>query len=327
MRKRSIIGSLAESIAKIPRPSFRGRHDREIPDCSTVHGDVSLSFNMMKTLLRSVLVIICLLLTRCLPEPLEVKGVPTVKPQMVVTSQYIPNEGLLILLTRSFGALDADDDSDPEALLAQIAVIDAVVMVSTELQTDTLINLENGFYAGSNLSWQAGQAVHLVVSSASMGNATAQTQVQSFIDFDSLEAELSFNGFDDTLVQVTYTALDPPGVDQYVITVQRIRQEQLLRDLLDSNAFIKLQDDAAFDGEPFGETFRAFPRNYQPGDTVAITLSRVSADYFEYLQLRQDTRFGWAQFLGEPVNYSSNIQGGLGYFNLNQPAVRFVVLE
>jgi hypothetical protein len=274
-----------------------------------------------------VLGLVLLLVASCLPDPLEVKGVPTIKPKIVVSTQYIPNEGLVVLLTKSFGALEADDDSDPQALLAQIAVADARVVLSNNTQTDTLVNLLNGFYGDVDLSWQPGDVITLNIESPSMGNVTAQTEVQKFIDFDALEAKLAFNGFDDTLVQVTYSAIDPPGQDHYVLTVQRIRQAQLLDDLLDSNAFIKLKDDLDFDGQEFGETFRAFPRNYQPGDTVAITLSRISASYYQYLQVRQDNRFRWTQFLGEPVNYPTNVQGGLGYFNLNQPAVRLVVLE
>ena len=66
----------------------------------------------------------------CLPEPLDVKGLPVVKPQIVVSTQIIPDQSVIVLLTKTFGALDASDDSDPEALLDQIAVNDATVTIT-----------------------------------------------------------------------------------------------------------------------------------------------------------------------------------------------------
>jgi hypothetical protein len=281
----------------------------------------------MKRLLYILITLSVAFMVSCLPEPLEVKGIPKLKPKIVVSSHLVPNEGLVVMLTKSFGALEADDDSDPEELLDQIAVTDAIVIVKSPNRTDTLTNLQTGFYGAVEIPFTTGDKVDLIIVSETLGTVYAQTEVQKFVDFETIEADLSFNGFDDTLVQITYEAFDPPGSDQYLITVQRIRQQSILENLLDSYAFVKLQTDEAFDGKKFGETFRAFPRNYQPGDTVAVTLSRVSEEYFEYLTLRRDNRFSWTQFLGEPVNYGTNVQGGLGYFNLNQPAVRLFVLE
>src|SRR5688500_11436031 len=70
------------------------------------------------------------IISSCLPEPLDVKGIPVVKPQIVVSTQIIPNQSLVVLLTKTFGALDASNDSDPEELLKQIAIDDAVVTIA-----------------------------------------------------------------------------------------------------------------------------------------------------------------------------------------------------
>src|SRR3990170_7404578 len=66
----------------------------------------------------------------CLPEPLDVQGIPVVKPQIVVSTQIIPDQSVVVLLTKTFGALDASDDSDLEELLKQIAVDDASVTIT-----------------------------------------------------------------------------------------------------------------------------------------------------------------------------------------------------
>ena len=267
------------------------------------------------------------LVTSCLPDPLEVENIPIIKPKIVVSTHLVPNESLLVLLAKSFSALDADDDSDPELVLQQIAVTDAIVLLKGPTQADTLQNFNNGFYGGVEINFVEGDVYELTAVSETLGTVTSQTVVQKFIDFETIQADLAFNGFDDTLVQVTYTAIDPPGKNQYVFTVQRIRSENITNNLLDPNAFTRLLTDAGFDGQEFGETFRSWPRNYQPGDTVAITMTNISEEYYDFLQLREDNRYSFTQFLGEPVNYGTNVKNGFGFFNLNQPAVKIIVLE
>ena len=267
------------------------------------------------------------MLVRCIPDPLEVKGIPKLKPQIVVSTQIIPNQSLVVLLTKSFGALDATDDSDPQQLISQIAIADAIVLIKGPARTDTLLNLENGFYGGIAIPFQAGDWYELDVNSETLGKVKATAQVKERVAFKEVLAKLSPNGFDDTLVQVTYNALDPKGKNQYMINVQRIRGNNLLQNILNPRAFMKLTSDESFDGTLFGDSFRAFPRNYKPGDTVAVSLANISEDYYRFLTLRQDNRFSLVEFLGEPINYPSNVEGGKGFFNLYLPDVRLFFLE
>ncbi|MEQ9592814.1 MAG: hypothetical protein RLN86_09460, partial [Cyclobacteriaceae bacterium] len=64
-----------------------------------------------------------------------------------------------------------------------------------------------------------------------------------------------------------------------------------------------------------------------PGDTVLIQLANVDKGYHDFLQVRKDSRFNFSDFLGEPVNYPTNVVGGLGWFTLHFPDVRVVVLD
>ncbi len=45
------------------------------------------------------------------------------------------------------------------------------------------------------------------------------------------------------------------------------------------------------------------------------------------MELRQDNRFSLVEFLGEPINYPTNVVGGKGFFNLYIPDIRTFVLE
>jgi hypothetical protein len=266
-------------------------------------------------------------ITACLPDPLEVDGIPTVKPQIVVSSQIIPNESLVILLTKSFGALDASDDSDPQALLDQIAVTDAVVTISYQNEIDTLLPLGNGFYGGIQIPFVPDVDYTLDVDSESLGKVTSTTQVKPQVSFTGLEAELYYDNFDDTLAVVTYSLTDPPEKNWYMLNVLEVEQEDLRENILNPRDFIVLKDDAEFGEKDFTETFTVVPRDFSDGDTIAVYLSNISKEYYDFIQLRLDNRFSLVEFISEPLNYPSNVRGGKGYFNLYVPDIRLLVLE
>jgi len=263
----------------------------------------------------------------CLPEPLSIDGLPVVKPEIVVSTQMIPDRSLVVLLTKTFGALDASDDSDPAELLQEIAVDDAVVIISGANGADTLVNLGSGFYGDVIIPFEAGEEYSLYANSASLGEITATTTARQQIQFEDIEASLYTNGYGDTLAEVTHTFLDPPGKNWYMLNVQEVEREDLVENLLNPNSFMRLHDDVEFEGNELAETFRVFPRDYHPGDTIAVSLSNISSDYYDFLKLREDNRFSFVQYLSEPVNYPSNVNGGKGFFNLYIPDVKFFVLE
>lgn len=266
--------------------------------------------------------------TACIPEPLEVKNIPQIKPEIVVSTQIIPDEAMVVLLTKTFGALDASDDSDPQQLLDQIAVNDATVAIDGPDGIDTLLFLGNGVYGGIELELVEGGIYILRVKSESLGEVRATTTVKPQILFEEIEAELYFTGFDDTLAQITYQISDPVGKNHYMINVQQINiDDRIAERLLNPRAFIELLDDEKFEGEKFRDTFRAFPRDYSTGDTVAVLLSNISEDYYNFLKIRRDTRYSFVEFISEPVNYPTNVEGGRGFFNLYIPDARFFRME
>ncbi|HEY0651486.1 MAG TPA: DUF4249 domain-containing protein [Chryseosolibacter sp.] len=263
----------------------------------------------------------------CLPDPLEVKDIPKVKPEIVVSSQIIPNQGLLVLLTRTIGALDASNQSDPEELISQIAVTDADVFIEGADGVYQLDSLGDGLYGGIAIPFVAGEQYTLKVRSTTLGEVEATTTVLPQITFEDVDAKLYYNNFDDTLAEVSYTLNDPVVANYYMINVQEVEREDFVENLINPRAFTTLVDDKAFNGGTYNETFRVFPRDYQPGDTIAVSLSNISDEYYAFIKLRLDNRFSFVEFLGEPTNYPSNVIGGRGFFNLYLPDVRVFVLE
>src|SRR5688572_26321631 len=118
-----------------------------------------------KHIVSCVLPLLIFIAGGCLPDPLDVDGIPVVKPQIVVSTQIIPDQSLVVLLTKTFGALDASDDSDPEALLDQIAIDDAIVTITGPKGDYELEPLENGLYGGLIIPFEAGEEYELKVNS------------------------------------------------------------------------------------------------------------------------------------------------------------------
>lgn len=263
----------------------------------------------------------------CLPDPLEVKNIPAPQPEIVVSSQLLRGESLVVLLTRTIGALDASDNSDPEALIDQIAVNDATVVIQGPVSIDTLLFLEYGLYGGVDIDFLPGDMYSLYVNSASLGEVTATTTVQEQVQFDSFSASLYYNAFNDTLAQITYSINDPPAKNYYMLNVQEVEREDVIENIINPGAFTRLVNDADFQGTTYSEEFRVFPRDYQPGDTIAVSLTNISEEYYTFMKLRMDNRLSLVQFLGEPVNYPSNVNGGKGFFNLFMPDIRFFVFR
>lgn len=264
-------------------------------------------------------------ITSCVPDSLEVKGIPVVKPQIVVSTQIIPDQSLVVLLTKTFGALDISEDSDPQAVLDQIAVEDATVTITGNGTEYTLAPLGNGFYGGTLIEFVEGEVYDLLVDSESLGEVTATTTVQRQVGFENIKAELYFTGYDDSLAQITYSFNDPEEKNWYMLNVMEVEVDEIQEDLLNPYLFTRLLEDTQFNGRKYTETFRVFPQDFETGDTIAVYLSNISASYYDFMQLRLDNRFSFIQFLSEPVNYPSNVKGGKGFFNLYIPDIRFFV--
>src|SRR5690606_10171857 len=258
----------------------------------------------------------------CLPDPLEVRNIPALKPEIVVNTQIIPDESLVVFLTKTFGALEASDDSDPFELVDAIAVNDATVILDGPTSSDTLLFLGAGIYGGLTLSLNAGETYTLRVISPSMGTVRATTTVTPRVEFESLSLKRYFNGYDDTLMQVSYSINDPEDRNFYMINVQRLTlRDDLAERLLNPYVYTRVIDDAEYNGMVITDTLHATPRDYAPGDTVAVFLSNIQESYYNFIKLRLDNRVGFMEFVSEPVNYPTNVEGGRGFFNLHLPDV------
>lgn len=278
-------------------------------------------------LTSKVLLVATMLLNSCMPEPLEVENVPGIKPQIVVSSQVMSDTVLAVILTRTISALDANDDSDPQALASVIAITDAKVTLTVNNKDYVLPHVQDGAYEGKYITLKPGDVCDLKVESPSLGEVSATTVVQPPIYFDSVRAEAYFNGYYDFLAEVTYSLKDPPVENFYMINVQGAKRDVMIQNIMNPDAYTKLFEDKIFNGQDYSEVFRAAPQDFVPGDSVAVSLANVSQEYYQFLKLRMENKLGLVEMLSEPINYPTNIKGGRGFFNLHLPDVRVMVLE
>jgi uncharacterized membrane protein len=262
----------------------------------------------------------------CTPDPLDVHDIPALDQKIVVSSQMIPGQAVAVLLTKSIGALDASDNSDPLALLRQIIIADADVRIANNGTSYPLTYLGNGLYGAVSIPLVAGQQYTLYVNSPEYGAVTATTIVKPLVSFEDVSAVISISGRD-TLADVSYSFHDETGRNWYMVNAQHITREDLEERVLNPRITTKMIDDQSFDGGTKQDQFKILFDEVKPGDTLAVMLSNIDEDYYNFMKLREDTRFGLAAAIGEPINYPSNVKGGLGFFNLYVPDVRVFTLD
>ncbi len=265
------------------------------------------------------------LMTGCIPDPLPVSNIVKPETKVVVSSQIVPGIGLVVFATKSVGALEAGNNSDPEVLLQQIAITNATVSLSHKGATQSFQNLGNGLYGSPNASFSAGDEYTLKVTTTDLGTVNAATKVPQRVPFASVDVKPYRVGYD-SLLQVDYSLNDPPGKNFYMISVQKFSQKQDLQSIINPRLFLHLTDDTEFDGKLYQNSFRTLFRSFSKGDSVSVMLASVAEDYYKFLKLRND-RFRFSEFSSEPLNYPSNVQGGYGYFNLHVPDARIFVVE
>ncbi len=262
----------------------------------------------------------------CTPDPLDVHDIPGLDQKIVVSSQMIPGQAVAVLLTKSMGALDASGDSDPRDLLAQIMIENAEVSITNNGTSYLLSYLGNGLYGAVSIPLVAGQQYTLHVDSPELGVVTATTTVKPLINFEDVSAVISISGRD-TLADVSYSFDDEAGRNWYMINAQHITREDFEERVLNPRVTTKMVDDVSFEGQRKQDNFKILFDEVKPGDTLAVMLSNIGEDYYNFMKLREDTRFGLAAAIGEPINYPTNVKGGLGFFNLYVPDVRLFTLD
>jgi hypothetical protein len=264
-----------------------------------------------------------MLMSACLPDPLEVEEVPLPEEQVVIGSQLIPDQFIAISLSKNFTALEAGPDSDLDDLIADLLVSEVDLSISVEGKDYAMLELVSGIYGINELPQEPGTRYTLTfINPINQDSTIAETVALPNIGFSSLNPVLDYTEFD-SLLRVQFSIEDPPGPNWYMVNAQSIGTSIDIS----RRPFTQLYTDEGVDGEIIEDQFTVLFRDFTEEDTVLISLANISEEYFEFLELRDNQAFLLLDGLGEPVNYSTNVTNGLGFFNVHIPDIRIFLLN
>lgn len=275
---------------------------------------------------------ILLLLTSCLPEPIETE-IEQAESKIVVSSQVIPGNFMLVTVSRSFSALEGSYGADlDQEDLDQFLVKDAIVVLSYANRVDTLINSPDapGVYASLLRLEDANQTFELYVyDPKTKESVTANSTMLDRVNLETVTATTSIAPLiDDTIYTMNYTFTDPPEDNWYVVNVFDPNNLQVSFNFLGNESdqvYTQLVSDQSYDGSTI--EFSSEIIGYDFKDTVTVMFSNISESYFRFLDARQRGGGIISSVTGEPINHPTNVQGGYGYFNTHNPSLTQVILD
>jgi len=273
-----------------------------------------------------------LLLTSCLPEPIETE-IEQAESKIVVSSQVIPGNFMLVTVSRSFSALEGSYGSDlDQEDLDQFLVKDAIVVLSYADRVDTLVNSPDapGVYASLLRLEEANQSFELYVyDPKTKESVTARSTMLDRVNLETVTATTSIAPLiDDTIYTMKYSFTDPPEDNWYVVNVFDPNNLQVNFNFLgneNDQVYTQLVSDKSYDGSTI--EFSSEIIGYDFNDTVTVMFSNISESYFRFLDARQRGGGIISSVTGEPINHPTNVQGGYGYFNTHNPSLTQVVLD
>lgn len=276
---------------------------------------------------KTILICTIGILAACSTKPLEVT-IPQQESKTVVFSQVVPNRVMIIALTKSFGALDfqEEEDSLTENFLNNFLEDSATVTVSYNGNTDTLFRVEKGLYASINTIQYTNSLYELRIINSRGETVTSASNMLPQINFDSIRP-IVYRGADtSTSIHFSFTD-DPLAENFYMINYYK---KNLVSGGLDINSIFNngennlIRTDIVSDiefGEVFTDSVRFGSESLLANDTIAVSLSNISKEYYQFLDQRARSENIFTEITREPITYPTNVVNGYGFFNTHFPDV------
>ncbi len=267
------------------------------------------------------LLVLAIAFGACRPKPIDINVDPA-PSKLVVFSHAVPNNVMIISLTKSFSLLENISEDQYDEML----VSGATVQVNVDGQNYDFYELSPGFYASFTS----------LISNAKSFKLSVNHQGETVSATTSTAAPVSFFNFQpsvdktptDTTVRIQMSFQDIPNeANFYMINVYKKNADSTSFDGVNyfengNNALAEtiLISDLEFNGN-YDENIK-FDNLYHE-DSIAVTLSNISEQYYNYLVLRNESGSVFTQLNLEPLNYPTNVENGYGFFNAHIPDVKF----
>ncbi|MDX1908070.1 MAG: DUF4249 domain-containing protein [Bacteroidia bacterium] len=278
-------------------------------------------------------------LSSCVPEPVLIE-IPQAESRLVVASQLLPGNFLLVNVSRSIGALEYSQqqtDTLSDDILSRLLLDSALVVLTWPGGSDTLIELGAGTWISLATQLEVGVTYDLTVVDSLTGQTVrASASPLPIVPWDSVAYRYVYDTIQfggsfsvDTSVALHIQFTDPAADNYYLINNYRVRipdSSALGQVVGTDNQQVTFLSDQLFKSPVYRDTL-IYP-GFGPGDTLAVTLSNISQLYYDFLTVRQRSGTNILSILlKEPVSYPSNVEGGYGIFALQLPDVRVLILR
>lgn len=278
----------------------------------------------MKT--RIYIMLLLILVVSCKPKSLEIEDIGQAEQKLSVSTFLIPGNRLMIGVTKSFDALEDVSGIPPAELLQNQVVDEAEVTLHVRDEVYNMQLHSSGVYLLEDFNRYTNETYTLIVQDKQTGLAiSAQTQLKEKVEFNYVKLGSKQIG-KDSVPEVTYNFYDLEGESYYMINVDIVLEHQTLSDEFEiKKPFTHLISDKGNEGKLLsGEFAVILDQEFKQDENVVITLSSISESYYKYLKAKKERDMG-VEFISEPFNLNSNIQGGYGYFNLIEPDIHIKV--
>ncbi|MBI1183322.1 DUF4249 family protein [bacterium] len=278
-------------------------------------------------------ILIIYLAVACLPEPLEI-DVPQAESKLVISSQVVPNNNIVIAVSRSFSALEGKGNKQSDADgLDKYLIEHALVVLSYAHISDTLSTspATPGVYFSKLKPEEPNELFSLFVHDSISGQeVTSQSTMLDKVSMQSvvLTAKPTESVLD-TVYNLSVRFEDPAGENWYALNIINPKKLGKTNDIFAVSgsevSYTLLISDKIYNSKQIN--FEAEIMGFQIPDTAVVMLSNISESYFRYLDARKRGGSILASITGEPVNHPSNVQNGYGYFNTYNPSIQQVIVS
>ena len=262
----------------------------------------------------------------CRPKPIDINVKPA-EVKLVVFTQVIPNNVMIVTLTKSFSPLAGNTSDNLSALL----VTGATVQIKSNNQTYDCLEVNPGVYVSvATSSFTAGQVYDLVAISGA-DTVTSTSTMLSKVDFTNVLPSVQKLAAD-TNVFVDFTFNDISGISNWYL-VNFYKKETNAGGIDASNYFENgsnnLVKSILLSDKEFSGTYQSKIQldDLKWNDSIVVTLSNINEKYFNFLGYRIGGGGVFTQLNLEPISYPTNINNGYGFFNTFYPDIKFFDLS
>jgi len=211
-----------------------------------------------------------------------------------------------------------------------LVVDSALVTISYDNKTDTLFNTGLGLYVSINTLQTVGKNYRLEILTKQGERVSSNATIQQQVTFDSIQPKV-IRTIADTTVTIRLRFTDLPGINYYMVNYYTNNSGGGI----DFNNFFSngsnvltrtdLISDLELEEGVYAKTIEL--DDVKASDSLAVSLSNISEDYYQYLIQRKQSGKLVQQIFNEPINYRTNISNGYGFFNAHYPDLYFFELK